>query len=123
MNIKIISGLSFGIAMLLAVLLLLDVSVPFLSRVYMVYGVIGLGAVGMILNLLNVRESKHSTIYSIVYWCACLLLIAGVGMKLMHYPYSKWIIQAGFLLLFVSFFMPKYRKETSKEETELLDDI
>lgn len=121
MNVKIISGASFLLAMLLIVLFLMHVSIPFLSRVYMVYGAIGLGVVGIILNLLNVQNSKHSIVYSIVYWCACLLILIGIGMKTLHLPYYSYILYAGFGLTFISFFIPKYVKEEKGED--LLDNI
>lgn len=123
MNVKTISGICFFLAMLFAVLLLLDVSVAVLPRAMMAYGVIGLGVAGILLNLFTVRQSKHSIAYSIVYWFACLLSVIGIGMITMHWPYAKQVIYAGLILMAVSFFIPKKRKDDQKDDTELLDDL
>lgn len=123
MNVKTISGICFFLAMLLAVLLLFDVSVTFFSRSVMAYGVIGLGIAGILLNLLTVQQSKHSIAYSIIYWLACLLSVVGIGMITMHWPYARQVIYAGLILLAISFFIPKKRTEDSKDDSELLDDL
>lgn len=122
MYIKNIAGVCFFLAMLFAVLLLLDVSVPLLPRVFLAYGVIGLGIIGIILNLLNVQQSKHSILYSIVYWSACLFLVIGIGMRIMHWPFSKETLFIGVIVMLISFFIPKSRKEDEKD-TGILDDF
>lgn len=123
MNVKTISGICFFLAMLLAVLLLLDVSIAVLSRTSMAYGVIGLGITGIFLNLLTVQQSKHSIAYSIIYWLACLLSVIGIGMITLHWPYARQVIYAGLILLAISFFIPKKRTDDQKDDTELLDDL
>lgn len=123
MNVKTISGICFFLAMLLAVLLLLDVSITPLPRSMIAYGVIGLGIAGILLNLFTVEQSKHNIAYSIVYWLACLLSVAGIGMITMHWPYARQVLYAGLILLAISFFIPKKRTDDSKDDSELLDDL
>lgn len=119
---KIISGISFFLAMLCAVVLLTNISVPF-SKTYLIYGVIGLGAFGVIINLLNVQQSKHNILYSIVYWLSCLILIFGITFRIMHWPFSNIALIVGVSGLLVSMFLPKTKVENKNENKELLDDF
>lgn len=122
MDIRKIAGFCFLLAMMFAVLLLLDVQIPFVSRGIMAYSVIGLGIVAIVINLLNVNKSKHNIAYSIVYWIACLLSLSGIGMLTMHWPFAKEILYLGFGIMLISFFMPKERKKEKRSE-DLLDDF
>lgn len=119
---KTVSGASFFLAMLCVVLLLTNFSVPF-PRVYLVYGVIGLGVFGMIINLININQSKHNILYSVVYWISSLILIIGITFRLMHWPFSYIGIIVGVSGLFVSMFLPKIKVEKKNENKELLDDF
>lgn len=119
---KTISGVSFFLAMLCAVLLLLNVSVPF-SKIYLIYGVIGLGFFGILINLVNIKESKHNLLYSVVYWISCLILIIGITFRIMHWPFSFIAIIVGISGLFLSMFLPKMKVDTKNENKELLDDF
>lgn len=121
MLLKRISGIVFILAMVFALLLVFNVSIPFISRGIVVYFVIVFGIIGVILNLVNVRNSKHNIAYSIVYWVACLLLVLGIGMRALLWPYSSYLLYAGIGLMFVSFFIPKYSREDKNDE--LLDDF
>lgn len=122
MNIKLISGTCFAIAMLLLVVLLLQIPLALKYNVYLSFASLAFGAVGIILNLLTISESKHSTAYSIVYWVASLLLVIGIWMVVSFYPYAKFVLYSGIVLLAISFFLPKNRKTTDKD-SELLDDF
>ncbi len=118
---KILSGISFFIAMLCASLLLFEISVPFVPRPYLAYAVIGLGVFGIILNLIGVQQSKHNVAYSVVYWTSCLILVAGIGMRMLHLPFSMIVLIVGFSGLFISMLLPKTRTD-EKDNKELLDD-
>jgi chromate transport protein ChrA len=122
MNIKTISGICFSLAMFVAILLLLEVNIS-IPQKYLAYAVIGLGVVGIVLNLLTAQQSKHNIAYSVVYWTASLLAVVGIGMVTMNWPYAEFVIYAGVILMGVSFFIPKKRKTDEKNESDLLDDI
>lgn len=121
MILKRISGIAFALAMIFALSLFLDISIPFFSRIVLIYLVLILGIIGVVINLINVRHSKHSITYSIIYWVACLLLVLGIGMRALFWTYSSYLLYAGAGLMLVSFFLPKYEKE--QKDDELLDDF
>lgn len=121
MMLKRISGIAFALAMIFALSLFLDISIPFFSRIVLIYLVLILGIIGVVINLINVRHSKHSITYSIIYWVACLLLVLGIGMRALFWTYSSYLLYAGAGLMLVSFFLPKYEKE--QKDDELLDDF
>lgn len=122
MRIKQISGTCFAIAMLLLVVLLLEIPLALNYKNYFSFASLAFGAIGIILNLLTIQESKHSIAYSIVYWSASLLLVIGIWMVVSFYPYAKFVLYSGIVLLAISFLLPKNRKVTNKD-SEILDDF
>lgn len=122
MRIKQISGTCFAIAMLLLVVLLLEIPLALHYKIYFSFASLAFGAIGIILNLLTINESKHSIAYSIVYWSASLLLVVGIWMVISFYSNAKFVLYSGIVLLAISFFLPKKRKFKDKD-SEVLDDF
>jgi len=107
-------------AILLSVLVFFNVSIPFLDRTVIIYSIVILGVIAILINLLNVRSSKHSVVYSVVYWLACLLMILGLGQLFLGIEIS-YVLFAGVVLMLISFFIPKYTTEERNED--VIDDL
>jgi len=116
-----IASVCFYMAMFLTILLLLNIPVPLIGRKYSILLIVFFGIVAVFINLLYSRTSEHNIIYSIFYWTACLLLILGFAHYLLGTG-TNYILFIGIVLMFVSFFIPKYVKK-EKNNADLLDDF
>lgn len=122
-TVKIISGICFGFAIGIMLLVFLDVRIYFVPRLYLLLAVLILGAIGMILNLLSPENSKHNPLYTFFYWISMLLTLFGITFKIMHWPFSNYLLYGGILMMLVSLFMPKSRKNEVEKDSDILDDF
>lgn len=122
-TVKIISGICFGLAIGIMLLVFFDVRIDFIPRTPLLLTVVALGAAGMILNLLSPENSKHNPIYTIFYWSAMLSTLLGITFKILHWPFSTYILYSGIILMLVAMFLPKRRDKEDKEDSDILDDF
>jgi len=122
-TVKIISGICFGLAIGIMLLVFFDVRIDFIPRTPFLLTVVALGAAGMILNLLSPENSKHNPIYTIFYWSAMLLTLLGITFKILHWPFSTYLLYSGIMLMLVAMFLPKRRDKEDKEDSDILDDF
>lgn len=119
---KFLSASLFVFSMLLAVLMILEVNIPYFNRIYLIYGIFLCGGLGILLNLINVKNSKHAILYSVFYWLACLCMLLGIMMIFLALPYALYVIFLGAALILISFFLPKAPQQKEAKNSDLLDD-
>lgn len=81
------------------------------------------GAVAFFVNFASFQQGKHSPMYSLVFWGACILVFTGLMFKIQHWPYANYITIAGLILLTISFFLPSKRSDETGKDDELLDNF
>jgi len=83
---------------------------------------IGLGGLGLILNLVTFQTGKHHPIFNLVYWIGSILTFLGLIALFMNWPYARYILIGGMITIGVSFFLPKKWAEPKESSSDLLDD-
>lgn len=122
---KIIRRLSqvlFALAFVLIFSVFFNVSIPFLTQNQVFIGIILLGALAQVLNLINAEDSKDNTTYTIVYWIGAIVVLIGLGFKLLHWPGALILIIAGLAILLFSLLMPKKKKKQT-DDSDILDNF
>lgn len=121
MVLKKVAGFLFIVAFLMAIVLFTRFGsnlVP-LSLAKLIFLISG--AVAILLNLISFRQGKHSAEFNLIYWIGSILLFLGLVFKLMHWPYSTYIILGGIAIVGISFiYNPSFEKEQD-ESNDLLD--
>ncbi|MCO5260034.1 MAG: hypothetical protein M9916_07815 [Crocinitomicaceae bacterium] len=123
-GVKLISGIAFGVAMLLIVVLIIGEQLSIGIRIKLSFLSLGLGLLGIVLNLFMINESKHSIAFSLFYWVASGFLLVGIWMMVVNSPFlnAKYILFVGIALMVLTYFIPKERK-IKKKDSDLLDDF
>lgn len=121
-NLKRAAAISFAIAFIMAINLFGEIgrSVISLPTARLIF--IAAGGVGLILNLITFQTGKFHPVYNFMYWIGSIVVFLGLVFLLMNWPYSKFILIAGMLLVGVSFFLPKSMVERSPNDSDLLDN-
>lgn len=122
MLIKKISGLSFAIAFLMAIVLFTNIGRDYIPLYVAKNVFIGAGAVGLILNLIGFQNGNATPLYNFLFWSGSIVLFLGLTFLLMRWPYGFYIIITGLVIIGASFFLPESLLK-KKEESELLDDL
>jgi len=121
--IPILSGISFVLAFLMAIVLFTGygrfiISINSARSIFMIAG-----AIALFLNFTSFQQGKHSPLYSLIFWGACIVIFAGLVFRIIHWPFSNYILLGGIILLTVSFFIPSKRTNEKVKDEELLDNL
>jgi hypothetical protein len=110
-SIKFISGLSFSIAILLMILILLELPFTVNAQLNLSYASMAFGFIGIVLNLFNVKDSKHRVSFSIVFWIATALLTVGIWWWAIDSTsiLAKVILFTGIACMLIALALPKKR--------------
>lgn len=119
---KRIGGLAFILAFVLALNIFGRIGREIIPLQTARYLFIGLGGLGLVLNLVTFQTGKHHPIYNLVYWIGSIITFLGLIALFMHWPYARYILIGGMLTIGVSFFLPKKWAEPKESNPELLDD-
>lgn len=122
MLIKKLSGLSFAIAFLMAIVLFTNIGRDYIPLYIAKNIFIGAGAIGLILNLIGFQNGNTSPLYNFLFWAGSIVLFLGLTFLLMRWPYGFYIIITGLVIIGASFFLPESLLK-KKDESELLDDL
>lgn len=119
--IKRISGIAFGLAFLMGIVLFTGYGrsiIPFsIAQLLFIF----FGAIGLVSNLITFQQGKHAPLYSFAFWISTLVLFAGFIFKFMHWPFSNYILIFGMILLGITFIIPSQRNEAENTNEDLLD--
>lgn len=123
MDLKKISGIAFGIAFLMAIVLFTGtgrnyISIPLAKTIFIITG-----AVGLFLNLLGFKSGKNNIVFNFLYWAGSLITFFGLIFLIMHWPYGYYIVISGMGVLGISFIVPEKMIEQEKSNNDILDDI
>ena len=121
MKLKTLSSIAFAIAFLMAIVLFTNFGRGYisLSNARMIFLIAG--AIGLLFNLLSFQSSKHSSTFSFVFWMGAVISFIGFAFRLMHWPFSNFVILGGMIILGLSFILPS--KEKEEKPTDILDDF
>lgn len=122
MILKRISGLAFALAIICVTMQLLHIGREYVSDSTLRMLMIIFGLIGILGNILDSKNSKHSITYTIVYWFSVLIILIGVVFKINHWPFSTIIMIIGLFSFGITFFIPS-NKVPSKSNEELLDNF
>lgn len=119
--IKRISGISFAIAFIMGIVIFTGYGRSIIPYSIAQLLFIAFGAIGLVSNLITFQQGKHAPMYSLAFWISSLILFGGFIFKLMHWPYSEYILIAGMILLGLTFIIPSQRSDEVSENDDLLD--
>lgn len=119
---KTIGGVAFMISFALALVIFGGIgrSVIDLGTARILF--IGFGGLGLILNLVTFQTEKYHPLYNLTYWSGAIVTFVGLLFLFMQWPYGRYILIGGLLVLGVSFFLPKKWVDPRGENSDLLDD-
>ncbi len=121
MILKRIAAISFAIAFIMALVLFTELGNDIIPRSVAKYLFLAAGAFGLLFNLLSFRHGKSDAGFNFFYWLGSLVAFTGLAFMLFHWPYGKYILIAGMLILGVSFFYTP-NIDPQKPEDDLLDN-
>lgn len=122
MILKKLSGASFIISFLMAIVLFTGngsqyISYPNAKIIFLISG-----ALALMLNLISFKFGKGSHLFNFFYWIGSVLLFIGFTFRIMHYPYSTPILIFGVTIFSVSFIIPTNNK-SENSNSDILDDL
>lgn len=124
MILKKIAGVFFILAFLMALRLYFNLGRGVLPLSYAKYGFILFGLTGLILNLLSFKYNNKNIGYNFFYWLGSITVFFGLLFRVLHWPFSQWILIGGMVILGASFFIPASLFGSSdKKNDEILDDL
>ena len=119
---KKISGLAFGIAFLMAIVIFTGYGRAYLPIFIAKIIFLTSGAVAFLLNVIFYKKGKHAQTFTLFYWVGSIVLFTGFAFKIFHWPFATIIILIGVGILGISFILPNKNKSIPKDE-DLLDDF
>lgn len=122
MVLKRIAAICFALAFLMAIVMFTGTGSDLISRGSAKIIFLAAGAIGLLLNLLSFRFGKQSPNFNFFYWAGSIVLFFGLTFRIMHWPFSFYIIIAGLLIVGISFFYNPKIDEDSSAKDDLLDD-
>lgn len=121
MILKKIAGGMFVIAFLMAVLLFTNIGSGILPKSTAKFIFLISGALAFLLNLISFRHGKHSAEFNLIFWIGSIFVFVGLVFKIMHWPYSTYILLGGLGIVGVSYiYNPSFEKDNAVEN-DLLD--
>jgi hypothetical protein len=117
---KIAAGL-FVLAFAMALLLFTNIGSGLLPLSTVQFLFLASGAVAFILNLVSFRHGKHSAEFNLFFWLGSIFVFIGLVFKIMHWPYSTYLLLAGLAVVGVSYLYNPFAERESNDENELLD--
>jgi hypothetical protein len=121
MILKKIAGGMFVIAFAMAVLLFTSIGSDIVSKSTAKFLFLISGALAFLLNLISFRHGKHSAEFNLIFWIGSIFVFTGLVFKMMHWPYSTYILLGGLGIVGVSYvYNPSFEKDTDAEN-DLLD--
>ena len=119
---KTIGGVAFMISFALALVIFGGMGRSFIDVRTARILFIGFGGLGLILNLVTYQTGKYHPLYNLTYWSGAIVTFVGLLFFFMHWPYGRYILIGGLLVLGVSFFLPKKWVDPRGGNSDLLDD-
>ena len=117
---KRIGSLCFALGFVMAIFVFTNIGMGLIPRHYAKTGMIVLGAIALLMNLLSFRYDSQSD-SNILYWIGTVAIFCGITMKIMHWPFSMILIYSGIGIVGLSFFYNPFAKKDTTQEDELLD--
>lgn len=122
MDLKKISGLFFGLSFLMAIFLFTEIGRDYISTPLATNLFLFFGAIAFVLNLIGYRNGKQDPGFNLFYWIGSILILIGLMFKMMHWPFSEYMLIGGLVLAGLSFFLPKNLLDKQNKDDELLDN-
>lgn len=125
MKLKQISSIAFGIAFLMAIVLFGHVGTEYISMYTARIVFFIAGGIALFFNLLDFNRNKdQSEGFNFLFWTGSIILFIGLIFKLMHWPFSTYILIAGLLISGISFFIKgNIFNNNEDEDKDLIDRI
>lgn len=121
MILKKIAGGMFVIAFAMAILLFTNFGSGLLPKSTVKFLFLSSGALAFILNLISFRHGKHSAEFNLFFWIGSIFVFVGLVFKIMHWPYSTYVLLAGLGTVGVSYLYNPFTEKEQSEENDLLD--
>jgi hypothetical protein len=121
MVLKKIAGGLFVVAFAMAFLLFSEIGESILPKSTVKFIFLVAGALAFLLNLISFRHGKHSAEFNLFFWIGSIFVFVGLVFKIMHWPYSTYILLAGLGVVGVSYIYNPLMDKESNDENELLD--
>ena len=118
---KIAAGF-FVLAFAMALLLFTNIGSGLLPKSTVKILFLASGAIAFIFNLVSFRFGKHSAEFNLFFWLGSIFIYLGLVFKIMHWPYSTYLMLAGLAVVGVSYLYNPF-SEKSNDENELLDGM
>ncbi len=118
---KRIASLSFGLAFICALFLFTDIGFGIISRNVALTLFIIFGGFGLIFNIVAFSVSKNKPSYNILFWIGSVVLFLGLIGRIMHWPYTFYLICGGTLISGLSFFYNPNQEDTDMKDDDLID--
>lgn len=121
MVLKKIAGGMFVIAFAMAVLLFTNIGAGILPKSTVRFLFLISGALAFVLNLISFRHGKHSAEFNLFFWIGSIFVFIGLVFKIMHWPYSMYVLLAGLGTVGVSYLYNPFVEKEKTDENDLLD--
>lgn len=120
---KIVAGISYSISFIIAAALFAgyNFGIPAfqLAKLFLI-----LGGMGFVLNLLSYKNDKMGNpTANLLFWSGALLTFIGLVIKLLFWPYGIPLLISGALLMGISVFLYRRKKENNDSNNEILDQL
>lgn len=120
---KIVAGISYSISFIIAAALFAgyNFGIPAfqLAKLFLI-----LGGMGFVLNLLSYKNDKMGNpTANLLFWSGALLTFIGLVFKLLFWPYGIPLLISGALLMGISVFLYRRKKENNDSNNEILDQL
>ena len=121
MVLKKIAGGLFIIAFAMAFLMFTEIGEGILPKSTVKFIFLVAGALAFLFNLISFRHGKHSAEFNLFFWIGSIFVFIGLVFKIMHWPYSTYVLLAGLGIVGVSYIYNPFSDNESNDENELLD--
>ena len=121
MILKKIAGGLFVVAFAMALLLFTNYGSGLLPKSTARFLFLASGAGAFVLNLVSYRHGKHSAEFNLFFWLGSIFVFLGLVFKIMHWPYSTYLLLAGLGVVGISYIYNPFTEKESTDETDLLD--
>jgi predicted tellurium resistance membrane protein TerC len=119
-----LSLLGFFISLVSLTFLSLGISIGIPYWVLFYGGVVLFGIIGFVSSVLSSffdrNKRKINKAQALLFYLGMILVFAGLMFKMMHWPFTNFLLFGGIIASTISFFIPNFERSNSAEE--LLDD-
>ena len=118
---KRLGSICFAIAFLLAIVVFTNYGASFIPRYLAKTGMIIIGGIALLMNLISFRFDKSSE-NNPIYWIGSMLVFVGLIFKMNNLIYNEFVLIIGIFIVGLSFFYNPFAKANiTQKDDELLD--